>query len=473
MNEGVVNLAQNSMDLKMNSSSMSKLILTMSLPAIFSMLVQALYNVVDSVFVSWLPNPNAFYAVSLASPLQFVMLAVAVGTGVGVSSLISRRLGAGRQDEASKAATHGIVLALISAFVFVFVGIFASKPFIALFTDKADAIAYGTQYLSIVLIFSFGAFLQILCEKVLQSTGNMILPMFSQLIGAITNLILDPIFIFGWGPIPAFEVAGAAIATVLGQIIGMIFVVIVLMKKCKVLKISLRKFRFNADIVKNIYIVGFPAMIMQAIGSLTMSGINGIIAAFSSSIAIKEAATSIYGVYFKVQSFIFMPVFGLSQGCMPIMGYNFGARRKKKLYSALKWQIIFGAVIMAIGVCIFQLGADLILQMFSATDDMYVIGVKALRILSLCFLPAAVGIAFSTMFQAVGKGFYSLMMSLLRQLILILPLAFLLVQFDTSYQNGLIWYSYVIAEAGSLLIAFLFLYRLRKREFKALDAPLE
>lgn len=462
-------MAANSMDSKMGTKSMFKLTMMMSLPAIFSMLVQALYNIVDSIFVSKLPNSDAFYAVSLASPLQLIMISVAVGTGVGVNSLISRRLGAGRVEEASNTAMHGLIFALISAIVFVFIGLFASKRFICLFTDKPDAIRYGTQYLVVVLCFCFGTFIQIMCEKTLQSTGNMILPMFSQLLGAIINLILDPIFIFGWGFIPKMEVLGAAVATVAGQIIGMVFVFTVLVKKSDVIKINFKKFKFSGETTKNIYAVGVPTMIMQAISSVTLSGINGIIAHFASSAAIKEAATSVYGVYFKLQSFVFMPVFGLGQGTMPIMGYNYGARNRKRMYSALKCSVMVAIVIMATGTCLFQFAPDLFLNMFSATDDMYKIGIKALKILSLCFIPAAVGISFSTLFQAVGRGVFSLSMSLLRQLIIILPLAFVLAGFDRSFDKGLMWYSFIIAESGSLSIAFIFFMYLRKKDFKRLD----
>lgn len=449
---------------KMGTKAMLPLLLSMSLPAMFSMLIQALYNIVDSIFVSQLGS-DALNAVSLAYPLQMVMISFSVGTAVGVNSLIARRLGAKRYDEASDAATHGMVIAVITWLVFVLIGTFFSKIFISLFTDDNTILTYGTQYLNVVLIASLGCMVSVMGEKTLQATGNMIVPMLTQLLGAIINIILDPFFIHGYWIFPKLEVMGAAIATVIAQFCSMFFIVAILVFKKHDIKISLRKFRLKAQVVKNIYIVGFPAIIMQCIGSVMVSGINAIISMFASTTAIKEAYINVFGIYFKLQSFVFMPVFGLSQGTSPIIGYNYGAKNKKRMYDALKLGLIIAALIMIGGFLLFQFGSEFLLSLFDADELTVKLGVPAFKIISLCFVPAAVGITFSTMFQAVGKGFRSMLMSIMRQLLVLLPVAFVIGRTSLEYM----WYAFPIAEIFALIVAILFFVNLVKKDFSKLD----
>lgn len=441
---------------KMGTQPILKLIVAMSLPAMFSMLVQALYNVVDSYFVSQV-SENALTAVSLAYPVQMLMISVAVGTAVGLNSFISRKLGEKRQDLADSAAAHGIILAIVSWAVFALVGGLCSRIFFQSFTNIEEIIEMGTQYLGICCICSFGVFVEVSLEKTLQATGNMIYPMLFQLVGAVTNIILDPIFIFGWFGLPAMGVAGAAIATVIGQIFSMIFAIFIVKFKDHDITISFKKFKFDWKIVKNIYAVGFPSIIMQSIGSIMNVAMNAILISFT------ETAVAVFGVYFKLQSFVFMPVFGLTQGIMPIMGYNFGARNKHRLISTLKIGSIIALGIMAIGTVIFWAFPEFLLGIFNASDKMLQIGIPALQLISLCFIPAALGIAFSTMFQAVGKGTYSLIISVLRQLVILVPAAYLLAQ---TMQVENVWFAFPIAETFSLLASILMLVRLYRRTIK-------
>lgn len=442
---------------KMGSAPMLGLILSMSLPAMFSMLVQALYNVVDSYFVAKL-SENALTAVSLVFPIQNLLIAVGVGTAVGINSLISRRLGEGRREEADRAAAHGIILGLLNWVLFALFGLFCSRLFIGAFTNTAEVVEMGTQYMSIVCIFSIGIFVEVNIEKTLQATGNMIYPMVFQLIGAVTNIVLDPIFIFGMFGMPKMGVAGAAVATVAGQILAMIVAAVVIFLKEHEVTISFRGFRVNWNTVRNIYAVGFPAIIMQSIGSVMVMGMNAILIAFT------ETAVAFFGVYFKLQSFVFMPVFGLTQGVMPIMGYNYGARKKARLMSALKIGSVIALVIMACGMALFWAIPDGLLTIFNASEQMLAIGVPALRTISLCFLPAALGILFSTLFQAVGHGVSSLIISVLRQLVILLPAAFLLAQIGLQP----IWYAFPIAEGFSLLASILLFVRMYRKTIKTM-----
>lgn len=453
---------------KMGTKAMFPLLMSMSLPAMFSMMIQALYNIVDSIFVSQI-SASALNAVSLAYPLQMIMISFAVGTAVGVNSLIARRLGAKRYDEASDAATHGIVIAVFTWFVFVLIGVFLSKPFISLFTDNETIFNYATDYINIVLVFSLGCMVSVMGEKTLQATGNMIIPMLTQTLGAVINIILDPLLIHGYWIFPRLEVKGAAIATVIGQFCSMAFIVIILITKNHEVKISFKKFKVKASVLKNIYIVGFPAIIMQSIGSVMVSGINGTISIFAQSTVIKEAYINIFGIYFKLQSFVFMPVMGLSQGTSPIIGYNYGAKNKKRMYSALKICLLVAAVIMALGFILFQFGSQFLLSMFDADELTLELGIPAFRIISLCFIPAAVGITFSTLFQAVGKGVRSMLLSIMRQLVVLLPAAFILGQFSLS----VLWYAFPIAEIVALVAAILMFISLVKNDFKKLDQAVE
>lgn len=441
---------------KMGTQPVGKLLLSMSLPAMFSMLVQSLYNVIDSIFVAQL-GENALRSVSLVFPVQIMIIAIGVGTGVGINSVISRRLGERRIQEANDSATHGIILALFSSIIFALFGLFFSKGFFTLFTDEIDIIAMGTQYIWVVTVFSFGIFIQIACEKILQATGNMIYPMLFQLTGALTNIIFDPILIFGLFGLPKLGVLGAALATVLGQMVAMLFSIIVLFKKTHEVKVHFKGFRLQWNIIKGIYAVGLPAIIMQSIGSILIMGLNGILSQLSG------IAVSVLGIYFKLQSFVFMPVFGLTQGAMPIMGYNYGAKNKDRLLQCAKLSSYIAIGIMAIGTAIFQLFPTTLLRMFNASEEMLTIGVIALRVISLAFIPAAIGIITSTLFQAIGHGIKSLIVSVLRQLVLVLPVAWLL-----AHYVGLnaVWYSFPFAEIFSLIASTLFFINVYHKQIK-------
>ena len=459
---------------KMGVKPMLPLLLGMSLPAMFSMMIQALYNVVDSIFVARY-DPIALQSVSLAYPLQMIMISFGVGTAVGVNSLIARRLGAKNYKEANNAASTGLVLAVCNWLLFLILGLTVARPFISLFTADQTVIDNGAGYLNIVLCVSIGMMVALMGEKILQSTGNMIIPMLSQMLGAIINIIFDPLLIFGVGFFPEMGVRGAAIATVFAQHCAMIFILIMLFFKKHEVKISFKGFRLQKQTLKNIYAVGFPAIIMQSIGSVMVSGINFIISLADISAAYASAYINAFGIYFKLQSFVFMPVFGLNQGVSPIIGYNYGARNKKRLYSAFRLGIIIAAIIMAAGTLLFQLAPEWLLSMFesdsAASADsnalLAVVGVPALRIISISFMFAACGIMFASLFQAVGKGFYSLMMSVSRQLIVLLPVAFLLSKIDLS----IMWYAFPIAEVVCLMIALCMFAVLRKKELSKLDAP--
>lgn len=443
---------------KMGTAPMFRLIMSMALPAMFSMIIQALYNIVDSIFVSQISD-KALTAVSLAYPIQTLLISVAVGTGVGINSLVSRKLGEGDRAQADSAAAHGLILGVFSWVIFAILGFTMTKPFFSLYTNDPEIFNMGVSYLSCVMIFSFGAFVEVNIEKTLQATGNMIQPMIFMLIGAVTNIILDPLFIFGLWIFPELGVLGAAIATVIGQILSMIYALIILFARKHEIKIHFKGFKLNFNTIKNIYAVGIPSIIMQSIGSVMLLVMNQILVGFST------AAVSVLGVYFKLQSFVFMPVFGLNQGVMPIMGYNYGARNKKRLLLALKYASLIALVIMAAGTALFWLCPELLLSMFSPTQEMLDIGIPALRTISLCFIPATVGIIFSALFQAVGKGVRSLFVSFLRQLIVILPVAYAF----SFVGLWAVWYAFPIAEIVALITSLLMFRNLLHGDFKKLD----
>ncbi len=442
---------------KMGTMPMTKLILSMSLPAIFSMTIQALYNIVDSIYIGQY-DLDGLTALSLAYPLQLLLVAITVGTAVGVNSLISRKLGEKDFAQANSAATHGLITCVFSFAIFLVLGLFITRPFMEAYSSDEKIVEYGVQYLTVVLCFSIFSIVQVMIEKTLQATGNMIFPMICQLIGAVVNIICDPILIFGAGFIPQMGVLGAAIATVFGQFCGMLFGVIVLFCKKHDVKISFKNFKIDMSSIKNIYAVGFPSIIMQSIGSIMIIGLNAILATSAASV-------TVLGIYYKLQSFVFMPCFGLNQGVMPIIGYNYGARNKKRLYSALKRGIIIAVSIMAIGTVLMWTIPEVLLSMFGGTAEIMEIGVSALRIISLCFIPAAAGILLTTLFQAVGKGIRSLIMSFCRQLVVLLPAAFILTRI---FVLSAVWYAFPIAEFFALLIAIGFLLNLVKGDFKRL-----
>ena len=446
---------------KMGTMPMTRLIFNMSLPAIFSMTVLAMYNVVDSIFIGNY-DQRGLTAVSLAYPLQLLLIAASVGTAIGVNSLVSRKLGEKDFEKANSAATHGLVLCVFTYSIFLLLGLFAGKPFMNAFSQDAVVADYGVQYLTVVLCFSFFSIVQVMIEKTLQATGNMIYPMLFQIVGAVVNIIFDPLLIFGIGIFPELGVLGAAIATVFGQFCGMVFSLAVLFLKKHEIKINLKNFRLDMGMVKNIYSVGFPSIIMQSIGAVMMLGLNSIFKAADSEVSVR-----IYGIYFKLQSFVFMPCFGLNQGLMPIIGYNYGARNKERMYSALKRGMIIAAAIMFIGVLLMWLIPDVLISMFGGDKELMEKGEYAFRIISLCFMPAAAGIMFTTLFQAVGKGFRSLIMSFARQLVLVLPIAFVL---SMTLGVDCVWYAFPIAEILSLFLAIGLFVNLVKTDFKRLDA---
>jgi len=437
---------------KMGTMPIGRLLTVMSVPAMLSMFVQSLYNIVDSFFVSKL-GKEAFEAVSIAFPMQLLVLAFAIGVGIGTNSLIARKLGEGKVDEATVTARTGLFLAIINAAIFVVVGLVFSRPFVSMFSDNPEVIALGTTYLTIVTAASAGMFIEILCSKTLQASGNMMIPMISQLIGAILNIILNPLLIFGLLGFPKLGIAGSAISTVIGQLTAMTYVIIMFKVKSHDIHLTLRGLKVKKETVIDIYKVGAPTIVMTAIASVTTTGLNVILMSFS------ETAISILGIYFKLQSFVLMPVFGLTQGAMPMMGYNFGANKKNRFYHTFYLSLSVSFIIMLIGLFIFQVFPDRLLSLFNQNSDA---GIYALRVISLCFVPATFGIIVSTMFQAIGHGFKSLVMSLLRQLVLILPCAFI---FGRLFGLQGVWYSYPVAEIVCALIFTPIGFKIIKNEF--------
>lgn len=436
---------------KMGVMPIPKLLITMSLPMMISMLIQALYNIVDSMFVAQL-SEDALTAVSLAFPIQSLMIAIAAGTGVGINALLSRNLGEKDFKGADRAAKNGVFLALVSCIIFAILGVSGSHFFFAIQTDNQQIVDYGTQYLSIITFFSVGIFLQITFERLLQSTGRTIYNMITQGTGAIINIILDPILIFGWFGLPRLEVVGAALATIIGQIIALSMSIFFNHTKNKEINLSMKHFRPHKHTISIIYKVGVPSIIMQSIGSVMTFGMNKILLMFSST------AAAVFGVYFKLQSFIFMPIFGLNNGMIPIIAYNYGARNKERIKQTAKLSIIMAIGIMFVGLIIFQTCPRFLLAtLFDASDHMLEIGVPALRIISLSFLFAGFCIIAGSVFQALGNGVYSLIVSVARQLVVILPVAYL---FAKLFGLSMVWWSIPIAEIVSLTLSAVLLKRI-------------
>ena len=441
---------------KMGVLPINKLLLSMSVPIMLSMLVQALYNVVDSVFVSRV-SENALNAVSLAFPVQNLMIAVATGTGVGINAMLSKSLGEKRFDLANQTAANGVFLGVCSTAVFAVLGALFSRTFFMVQTDVAEIVEGGTAYIQVCTILSFGIFLSITLERLLQATGKTIYSMIMQMVGAVTNIIFDPIFIFVFD----MGVVGAAWATVLGQVVGAALGVYFNAKKNTEITLRVKGFRPDGRIIGRIYSVGVPSIIMASIGSVMTFGLNKILIGFTTT------ATAVFGVYFKLQSFVFMPVFGLNNGMVPIVAYNFGARKPDRMVRTVKLGVVYATVIMAAGVVIFQLLPHVLLGLFDASDYMLEIGVPALRIICLSFLLAGFGIVSSSFFQALGHGVLSLIISLVRQLIVLLPAAWLL---SLSGQLGLVWWAFPIAEVFSVTLSVIFLVYAYRKEVKPLYA---
>lgn len=448
---------------KMGIMPINKLLITMSLPMVISMLVQALYNIVDSIFVAKI-SENALTAVSMAFPIQSLMIAFAAGTGVGINSFLSKSLGEKKFKQASDSAKNGIFLAFITWAAFAILGFFFSEVFYTAMTDDQEIIEYGTSYLRIVTVVSIGIFMQITFERLLQSTGKTIYSMIMQGTGAIINIIFDPILIFGLFGFPKMGVKGAAAATVLGQIIAMIIGIILNTLKNKEIDINFKGFKPSGHMIKKIYAVGFPSIIMQSVTSVMTYLLNKICISFT------PTAVSVVGIYFKLQSFIFMPIFGLTNGLVPIVAYNFGARHKNRIISALKLSIIISISYMALGVIIFWAIPQILFSFFEASDEMLKIGIPALRTISLCFIPAGFSIIIVSAFQALGHGVYSLIISIARQLVVLIPTAYI-----SSKFMGLnaVWAAFPIAETVSLMLCIFFATRVYKSSIAVLDKTTE
>ena len=435
----------------MGTLGITRLIMKMSLPLMISMLIQALYNIVDSMFVARV-SETALTAVSLAFPLQNLLIAFGVGTGVGMASYLSRKLGEKDTETATKAAGNGITLAVITWILFAILGLTIVKPFMALFTDDAELLGLSTSYSEIVMIFSFFMLLSMMNERILQGTGDSFSSMLSQMTGAITNIILDPVFIFVF----KMGVNGAAIATVIGQAVGCAVSLYFVIRN-KYIKIKPQHLKLEKRMVASIYSVGAPTIITNSIGTVMTGAMNAILIGFSTT------AVSVFSVYFKFQSFVFMPIFGLSSGMVPIIAYNYGARKKKRVMSTIYIGTIIAIGIMVVGTIVFNLFPEALLSLFSATEEMYRLGVPALRIISLCFVSAAISIGLGSSFQATGYGIGTMIVSISRQLLVLIPTAYIMAKLVGI--NG-VWFSFIIAEAVGLAVSLILFIKVYKTRIK-------
>lgn len=449
----------NSESRKLGEMPVRKLVFNMSLPIIISMIVQALYNVVDSIFVGQY-NAEALEAVSLAFPIQNLMIAVAVGIGVGTNALVARFLGERRNDRASNAANSGIAIAAVGYAIFAVLAIFVIKPFFHMQTGLQSVAAYGNKYLSVIMFFGMGIFIEIIAERLLQSTGKSKLSMISQATGAVVNIILDPIFIFGYFGVPEMGARGAAIATVIGQIIAAIIAIILNLTHNKEIRLKIAQIikPVGDDVVK-ILKIGIPSMVLNAVTSISVFVLNIILRGFS------EYAITAYGIYFKLISFIYMPIFGLNNGLVPIFSYNYGSRQFKRIRQTYKVGIISALIYMAAGTVVFELFALLFLHMFGATGEVEVIGLVAIHIMAICFPMSGVDIINSTLFQSVGNPIHSSIVNIFRQLVILIPVAFLL---SLTHNVNNVWWALPIAEAVSLLISIIF-YRSLSLKLKNME----
>ncbi|MGN0305171.1 MAG: MATE family efflux transporter [Lachnospiraceae bacterium] len=443
----------------MGTMPINRLLLSLSLPMMASMLVQAVYNVVDSIFVSRV-SESALTAVSLAFPIQVLIIALGVGTGVGTNALLSRSLGEKNQKKVNQTALHAIFLGILNYLIFLIIGLTLIKPFFFSQTKDTVIINYGVSYLTIVCCLSIGIYTQFTFERLLQSTGKTIYAMVIQLIGAIINIILDPILIFGLFGFPRMEVAGAALATVIGQIVAGLIGLVLNLKVNHEIELSFKGFRPSSEIIKQIYIVGIPSIIMQSIGSVMVYGMNLILMAFSST------AAAVFGVYFKLQSFVFMPIFGLNNGMIPIIAYNFGAKNKERILKTRSLAIWYAIGIMATGTFLFYLLPDKLFLLFDASEPMLAMGVPALRIISIHFVLAAYSIVSSSFFQSLGNGIYSMITSICRQLIILLPAAYLL-----SFLGNVnyVWLAFPIAELIAVLLNMVFMKKINQNVLEPMD----
>lgn len=438
---------------KMGVMPIDKLIISMSLPIMISMLVQALYNIVDSIFVAKI-SEDALTAVSMAFPIQNLMIAVGAGTAVGVNALLARSLGEKDYDRVNKIAENAVFLVVLSYAAFLLIGLFLVEPFYRSQTDIESIIKYGKDYMVVVCCFSFGIFTQLMFERMLQATGKTIYTMITQSVGAIINIIFDPILIFGLLGMPKLGVTGAAVATIIGQIAAGIMAAAINHLKNHEVNINMLGFRPSGHIIKMIYGIGVPSIVMQAIGSVMNYGMNVILISFSST------ATAVFGVYFKLQSFVFMPAFGFNNGVIPVIAYNYGAGSRERVVKTMKHSVAYIMGLLFVGLIVFQAIPVPLLRLFEASDNMLALGVPALRIISLSFIFAGFCIACGSAFQALGKAVYSMIVSVARQLIVLLPVAYMLSKLgNVDY----VWWAFPIAEIMSLIMTVLFLVILNKK----------
>lgn len=444
---------------KMGTMEVRRLILTMSLPIMISMLVQALYNIVDSMFVARV-SEAALAAVSLCYPIQMIMVAVACGTGVGINALLSRYLGEKKREKASQVAMHGLFCAICNWLVFAVIGLFFSEAFLRLFSDDVQIIMMGISYMQICTICSFGVFVQITYERIMQSTGNTIYNMVIQGVGALINIILDPIFIFGLGPVPALGTAGAAIATVIGQIVAMFLGIIITQKKIREIQLSVRGFHLDGMLMKAMYRIAIPAILMHSIMSFMTVMMNMILAPFS------EMAVSVFSIYYKLQQFVFMAVLGMNNALIPILSYNYGANQMERIRESIRFALWMSCVIMAIGTVVFQLFPTQLLYLFDAKEAMLSIGIPALRTISVSFVFAGISMVLCSVFQALGSPNHSLLVTLLRQMVILLPLAY---GFSSAFGLDMCWWSFPITEVLCALLSLYLLRSVQKRVFLQLQ----
>lgn len=438
-------MSEETQENKMGVMPVGQLLFSMSVPAMISMFIQALYNIVDSIFVAKI-SETALTAISLAFPLQMLMISFAVGIAVGLCSVVSRRLGQKRNQDAFNAASAGYTIEILCCVFIMLIGVFFSEKFFSLYTEDPELIEMGTKYLSICLIFSLGNFVNQFCEKVLQATGDTVHPMLIQASGAIFNIVFDPILIFGYFGLPAMGVTGAAVATVLGQFFAM-FIGIYYVKKSPYVSISFFKLRFDKQDYKDISTVGLPSVVLQGIGTVMTSLMNAVL------ISYEVIATTVFGVYFKLQSFVFMPVFGMNQGLMPILGYNYGAKNKARMYKALKLALMVSFSILTFGFLLFTIFPKALLGLFNASEQMLFVGCVALRRISLAFPIAAISITLGVLFEAMGNGIYSMINSIVRQIVVLVPSAWLL---GKLFGLDAIWFCFIISDIVALLLTLIF-----------------
>lgn len=450
---------------KMGIMPIPKLLYSMALPMILSMLVQALYNVIDSVYVSQV-SESAVTALALAFPIQNLQIGFATGVAVGVNALLSKSLGQGNQEQANHAAGNGIVLMLISVAVFMLFGFFGAAPYFAMQSDVAETVQGGTAYTSICCIFCLGIFTEVLCERLLQASGRTVYTLYTQGTGAIINILLDPVFIFGRFGIPAMGVAGAAVATVIGQSVAALMAICFNIKRNDDVQFSLEYLKPAGQIIRPILTVGIPSVVMMAIGSVMTFGMNQILLSFSGS---GETAAGVFGIYFKLQSFFFMPIFGLNNAAISIVAFNYGARKPHRITSTLKLSVLTALGITTLGLLAFELIPGVLLNIFHPSADFLSMGCSALRIIGLCLPVASICIALGASFQALGNGIYSTIVSLCRQLLVLLPAAYLL---SLTGQVNNVWWSFPIAEIASLTFTLIFFTKIYRDKLKPLfDAP--